>query len=237
MNLSGDQTDMAFYRYGYGDWSAPCWFLGTQEESHPDEGSDLKERIEVWRALGSRDLDDCLLFLPEMARILKLKNKMQGEDAIVNPTWIKLQLVLRAYWGIAENTLNHKSRQQFQEERWGRHAGISCIVHLSGLAATDANRDLPADLFRPERFAYLREKIFSNHPQFVVMYGMTRNDSLENFSEFSEKIPRADTALAKFRRVERTIFALTPHPTAFGSTNADWIELGETLRRLVNESS
>jgi hypothetical protein len=68
------------------------------------------------------------------------------------------------------------------------------------------------------------------------MYGMTRNESLEQISEFSERISRADTVLAKFRRVETTIFALTPHPTAFGSTSADWTELGESLRGLVNEA-
>ncbi len=234
MKLNDEQRDMALNRYGYGSWDAPYWFLGTEEESHNDESSELVERIAIWRQRGCRDLDDSLLFDAELTRYLKQRNKMQGENAIQHPTWMKMQLLLRGYLGIPEDKLDHKSRLLFQNEKWGRQPGETCLVNLSGLACTSANYDVPNDLYREERIKVLYNKISSCQPKFVVMYGKSYKDSWEKISGWADKMPSADTVFAKFRRSETTIFAITPHPSAFGPTNNDWSELGELLRRLVS---
>ena len=114
-------------------------------------------------------------------------------------------------------------------DRWGRASvdqGETLAIELSELAAKNSRVLVDRSLFREERLQVIRERIHEYKPEFVIMYGMNREDHWASIAV--ELSP--DTVV----KHGATLFALTPHSIAFGRTRSDWVRLGATLRELGN---
>ena len=190
------------------------------------ENDDLKRRIEAWRHFGSRELDDCREFHLRIG-----EQRWHGENAVLQQTWRKLLLSLMVFLG---EPTDEATRLSYQKKEWGRQPGDTCVVELSGLAAHSLKTQRDRECFRAERISDIRARIHSYNPAFVIMYGKSRNcRKAWTAIADSAALIRQPFAFAEFRKCGSTVFALTPHPTSWGPTNEDWIELGNQLRALV----
>ena len=116
MQMNDDLRAMARHRYGYGRWNAPYWFLGLEEGMDRDESDDRSERIAAWRHLGSRELDDCQKFHDRIFALIKKKNGLHGDDAVLERTWKNCYL---AVWPFAADHPTTQVCSAINEERWG----------------------------------------------------------------------------------------------------------------------
>ena len=83
---------------------------------------------------------------------------------------------------------DHESLRAYQRDRWGRASvdqGETLAIELSGLAAKNSRVLIDRSLFREERLQVIRERIHEYKPEFVIMYGMNREDSLGKYQESS----------------------------------------------------
>lgn len=123
---------------------------------------------------------------------------------------------------------DHESLRAYQRDRWGRagvEQGETLAIELSGLAAKSSRVPIDRSLFREERMETIRERIHQYKPEFVIMYGMNER---VHWGRIAGVELRSNTVV----RGGATLFALTPHPTAFGRTRSDWVTLGAALREL-----
>jgi putative addiction module component (TIGR02574 family) len=157
---------MARDNYGYGNWSAPYWFIGPEQGMAREENNDLKCRVGAWRHFGSRELDDCRKFH------LKIKEtRWHGDNAILQPTWNKLLLALFAFHGCP--TEDKKSRIKYQKEKWGHESDETCVIELSELAARSLKEKRNRESFLLQRIDYIRGRMLDCKPRLVILYGKT----------------------------------------------------------------
>lgn len=227
MQIDDDIRSMARTSYGYGCWNAPFWFIGPEQGMARNENNDLKRRIEAWRHFGSRELDDCREFHLRIG-----ETRWHGENPVLQQTWRKLLLSLMAFLG---RSADETTRLSYQQNEWGRQPSETCVIELSGLAANNLNVDRDREFFRTERVLDIRARIQSYKPEFVIMYGKSREcrKAWNAIAEGAKKIAVA-SSFAEFWKSDPTILALTAHPTSWGPTNENWIWLGTRLRAFVN---
>jgi len=208
--------EMARGCYGYGRWDAPYWFMGLEEGMGRNENDDLDLRLEAWRQLGSRELNDCKSFHEAIKEY-----RLHREGKLV-PTWRSLILLLMTF---LEKPNDRESLRSYQRSHWGSSSGETCVIELSGLAARNLNAPRDRESFREERITKIRERLNENNStvKLVVMYGRTRKESWEKIA--GRTFP-PDGILTS----GTTIIAHTPAPVAFGLTNEYWEELGLLLR-------
>ncbi|HMD22341.1 MAG TPA: hypothetical protein VKH40_18590, partial [Alloacidobacterium sp.] len=173
-------------------------------------------RLEAWRQLGSRELNDCKSFHEAIKEY-----RLHREGKLV-PTWRSLILLLMTF---LEKPNDRESLRSYQRSHWGSSSGETCVIELSGLAARNLNAPRDRESFREERITKIRERLNENNStvKLVVMYGRTRKESWEKIA--GRTFP-PDGILTS----GTTIIAHTPAPVAFGLTNEYWEELGLLLR-------
>jgi hypothetical protein len=230
----------AQYWFGYGRWDAPYWFIGPEPGRAKSEGDNLSERCWAWLDVCSND--------PESGGLIdayehhkkfgykKFFDRTPDEKHVpTQATWRQLIRLLLAYEGRPDDT---GAVADYQATKWGRKDGETCVVEMSALAMNTlgSKQDL-RERFRADRIAVLRNKIASNKPKFVVMYGggtnmrlawqaiACANDMTDCY--VSEEIGGFDTF---FTVRDGSAFALARHPVSHGSTDAYWVGLGRRLR-------
>jgi hypothetical protein len=219
--IDNDVLDMARRSYGYGTWDAPYWFIGPEPGQTRYENDDLNPRVKAWLRLGGHELCDCRKFHEFIGEM-----KWHGERPRLQQTWRRLMLSLMTFH---EMEPDKETLRTYQRDQWGRLGGETCVIELSGLAANNSTVSRRRELFQPDRIKFIRNKIRTINPTFVVMYGARQKKSWEEIagSEFpSEGI----------LRIRSTIFAFAPHPICRGSTDAFWKELGKRLLRETHPS-
>jgi len=128
-----------------------------------------------------------------------------------------------------EKSADRESLRAYQRDRWGRLGGETCVIELSGLAANNSKVFRDRELFRPDRIKFIRNKILTCNPSFVVMYGVRQKKHWEEIagSEFPSNC---------ILPLRSTILAIAPHPISYGSKDAFWTKLGIRLREEGNRS-
>lgn len=214
--------------FGYGRWSAPYWFIGKEPG-----GADEPEQYASWLRLGGDELIDC--------RAHDLDCSADGRTGMwhgspvpkLQSTWRALIATVLGYEGAG--SYDAASVRRYQDERWGRSDGDTAVIELSAVAAPSVG---DAEALRltnlPDRIALLRTRIAENRPKFVVFYGLGNDPVhgvpyLTHWSEIAQR-PLADDEPVV---VNGTAYVAERHPTAFGTTNAHWIELGRRLRAIT----
>jgi hypothetical protein len=211
---------MALRCFGYGQWTAPFWFIGPEQGQSRSEANDLEPRISAWLQLGASELTDCRAFhdlLPNCHWHRDSKPPLQA-------TWRYLMLLLLTY---LDQPSDPESRRTYQRDHWGRQdCGETCVIELSGLPANSFKVSRNREQYRHERIRIIRERIQAHRPRLVVMYGQSDRQHWNTIAG-TDLIPNVPKTIGP-----TTFLFAAPHPTAPGTTNAHWIRLGTALRSL-----
>lgn len=217
MHLDCEQ-EMARMHYGYGQWEAPYWFIGPEQGKGREESDDNLKRINAWNQLGKTELCDCQKFH-------KLIGEMDWhkEHPRLQPTWRPLILLLMT---ILNMPTDNEALRVYQRERWGKSDDETCVIDLSGSAASSYRVKVDRKTFRMERVESIREKIRAHEPKFVVMYGASE-------ARYWNQIAESELTAGNILKRDSTAFAVMQHPVAHGSANSNWIDLGRRLRDFI----
>lgn len=218
--------------FGYGNLSAPLWFVGM-EEGGKATSELLQQRVEAWKTLHRGTTVD----LKELHHLIHDGEKwFAGDRPPLQSTWRALMRILFAFEGRETTT---ESIRAYQKTNLGTLSGSCALLELMPLpsprirdwpyakAGVDslASREKYLDEFRPHRLDALKALIEKRHKlRAVVFYGY-RDFWREAFAvEVS-----AATPFDMFSWNEKQII-LTPHPAAHGWGNQFWSEVGRAIR-------
>lgn len=211
--------------FGYGRWDAPYWFIGPEQGQAAWENSELNARFEAFRKLNTEGLCDCLSF---HAEIQETRWHRDTPPAALQPTWKFLILLLKEF---LNQPTDKTSRRTYQRDHWGRSEGDTCVIELSGLPATSFKVARNRELFRQRRLQFIHEKMAACRPTFVAIYGKSQ---LMHWKSFWEGNTVPVHTSGNISTLPFTTVAFAPQPTAPGSGNQYWIDLGRILRRECN---
>ncbi|MGD0630482.1 MAG: hypothetical protein ABR987_14085 [Terracidiphilus sp.] len=207
--------------YGFGRWDAPYWFIGPEPGG---EGNEM--RAEAFKKLGKDGLCDCKEFHEEIGEMRW--HREAPEAAVLQRTWRRLILLLMAS---LHEPSDQESLRSYQRDHWGRSAGNTCVVELSGLSARNSQEskknkgylDKKAEIVEA-RIKTIRERMSLDKlkPRLVVMYGFSEE---KNWS----RIAGCDLTRGGAEKHESTIFVLAPHPNARGPKDDNWKQLAEKV--------
>jgi ribosomal protein L44E len=217
--------------FGYGRWDAPYWFIGKEPG-----GADDLEQYASWLRLGGSELIDC------RRHDLDCPSKREpgmwhgGERPPLQPTWRPLIAMVLAFEGAP--VYDDAAVRRYQDERWGRTDGDTAVLELSAIAAPSlAHEDAMRLMNVPERIATFRRHLAETPPRFVVFYGLGMDPVhgvpyLEHWSDIAQHA----LTIGEPVRVGQTVFVAERHPTAHGTTNEHWMDLGRRVRSLADHS-
>jgi hypothetical protein len=257
--MSDDPIILAAQRwYGYGEWSAPYWFVGPEPGMKKVECNNLRERCDAWLGLckgrpqalvDSYAHHEAFHRLEYFTPTIKMKRPVLGLTLRppLQDTWRQLIRMLLAFEG--ERTDNDMVGY-YQSVKWGRKDAETCVLELSALAkrslaTIDPSGINPRDLFC-ERATYIRQMV-GEGTRFVVLYG--RGQRVLPYWHFIAT-GHADSGSFEVRRIGHwdagfvnqgaTAFALTAHPVNPGGKappDQYWIEVGQILKSRVPSQS
>jgi hypothetical protein len=222
---SGAQMDaleeMARKCFGYGHWGAPYWFIGLEEGM----SGNLEDRLKTFQRRHVDGLSGCRDFHHDIAVY-----KHHEQQPPLEPTWRVLMLVLLTYLG-RDNS--KEARKAYQAKRLGTPGDETALLELFGLPAKDLkaglaqrqqhfSKQLIRDIHE-ERVATLRKKLDFHKPELVMMYGVTSR------AAFGKLAGRSLKDWEIFWHAD-TLMTFTPHPTARGMKNEDWITHAKILQ-------
>ena len=213
--------------YGYGRWDAPYWFIGPEQGQAPCENNELRARFEAFRKLGKDGLTDCRDF---HAEIHETRWHRDSPPAALQPTWKFLILLLNTF---LERPADDTSRRVYQRQHWGSSTGETCVIELSGLPATSFKVARDRELFRQSRLHFIHTRMVAFRPTFVIIYGRGQMKHWRNFWKNNEILVCDSGNISK---LAFTTIAFVPQPTAPGSGNQYWVEVGRRLRSECNRA-
>ncbi|TCP26059.1 hypothetical protein [Rhodovulum adriaticum] len=224
-----DQFALGFF--GYGDLSAPLWFIGM-EEGGGQNAKDVTKRIRVWQKRGSVALEDLAEYHDEVME--------GGFKAIAKQnTWSALSRIQLAYDG---NDTSSGAVRHHWRECLGRSGSATCIMELNPLPSPNIrtwnypkftstpflrSRISYNARYRAARIAKIRSLLEQASPQAVIFYG-------KKYEEFWGQIADVtfDSGNLHSRAVKGgTKFVSMHHPNArvAGKTTDYYIDLGRDL--------
>jgi hypothetical protein len=229
--------------YGYGNYHAKYWFVGTEEGIRKSKDprkleKKIRKKLGKWHDRGGQSLEDLRSFQLALDR----DNDRFAEHAKLDvATW---RAIIHVLLGIEGREPKKSEVRKYQSHRLARKndAG-SCLLELLPLPAANV-RTFPAyhkiskiqcltsrrayvEQVMPERVLHLKSKIAQYRPKVVVLYGKTYRDYQKEVAgvEFSRRNG------VKVGRNKDTLFLLIKHPNAKGVTNAYFDRIGKMIRR------
>lgn len=223
--------------YGYGTYAAPYWFVGMEEGGGSDIAN-LRARLRAWQAGGQRELED----LPRYSVAIG-EGRWFGERPRLQSTWGRQIRMLLAAEGRAATT---ETVRRYQAERLGRLDGESAVVELLPLPSPSIGhwhygawsslptlRDRAAYLehYAPRRAEHLRRRIEEYRPADVVFAGL--DGRYQPWWKAISGVPmerrEVEGQTVRAGSDAHTLFVVTPHPVAWGLTNAFFHCVGTTI--------
>ncbi len=232
---------------GYGNLSSPNWFIGKEEGGDTRLEENL-QRILVWERMGKSLTVDT----NDYHRALGFSEK---ELQKIQPTYTKLIQILLEIDG--RNSISTEARRHFQRNFFGRSTSNHCAIELMPMASRSTglwlwkdifnayfkikNRKEYFDLIAPQRKQLLKKLIAQYQPKLVHFYS-TQADYLPHWHEISGSSEFSTESLsAKFnfqwKKVNKTLFVITPHPTAHGLTVNDFPKIGQFIKKQLGVNS
>ncbi|WP_104018924.1 hypothetical protein [Roseovarius nitratireducens] len=219
--------------YGYGDLTAPIWFIGMEEGGGGEEN--IRKRLETWDARGRKQLEDIAGYHEAMtAEDLTRRKRVR-----IQPTWEKL-----IYFQMAAEagTPTREGVRAFQKFILGREASATCLLELMPLPKKTAgswpygtwtdvpelwSRSLYFAHFAVKRATALRQLIEDHSPKVVVFYGKSAEFSCHWPWIAGVKLSDWEDA-DKWHVTERggVHYMIAPHPVSHGSRNEVWSDMG-----------
>lgn len=209
---------MAEHFFGYGKWEAPYWFIGP-EAGMAKAGDSLELRYRSWKQLGSAPVVDCAAHHRGFGFL-----KWHQDEPPTQATWRQLIRLLLAYKGHPTDT---ESIREYQRDKWGSSRGETCVIELSGLAAPSMRSERDRTTFLARRVARIRELLTNHSPEFVVLYGQGDRAQFE-------RIAQKTFDSNGLGGIGNTVGMIASHPVTTGLRNEYWVNLGQTLRKQVD---
>jgi hypothetical protein len=233
--------DYATKFYGYGDLSAPIWFIGMEEGGGGKET--VQKRLDVWYRRGRLTVED----LADYHEAMGVGHLTTGKKVKLQSTWAKL-----IYFQLAAEGA-HAEREavrDFQGSTWGRDASLTCVLELMPLPKRKASsweydqwteipelwsRDLYFAHFAAKRAQGLKELIQHYKPKVVVFYGKSGGFSC-HWPWIVGVKPKFWKAIGTWQETELdgSKFMIAPHPTAHHSTNETWANAGAKVANKIS---
>lgn len=216
--------------FGYGELSAPVWFIGM-EEGGGNSLQEIQERLDAWNRRGRQKVQDLARFHIEFG-----DDSRFVENAPIQPTWRKIIRAILASTGVEPTDANIRD---FQINKLGRKGGNIALLELLPLPKRSRTtfrynewsnlRELQApelyeEVVLPKRIASLKKLITTYQPKAVIFYG-------KNFRRHFELIAGVTFPGTNYSIVANTnrLYMMLAHPVAFGHMNDVFDAVGAML--------
>lgn len=229
--------------FGYGNWSAPYWFVGKEQGGSEDEDHFGWEKI--WHDLGEKELIDCRNHHQKMGRYGNFR--WHGQNPKIQNTWGPLIRLLLSFKNPVSIPVEESIRD-YQRTRWGAQDGETVVAEIAGVRSKDAS--LPNDLrdkYLLKRIQVYRDRIREHSPDFVLFYGNMKVGNQDAYKMIIEEpfselpglmVHRKDGRVASIAQYtwSNSVLALhVMHPTAHGANRKDlWFELEIRMRKMID---
>lgn len=223
--------------YGYGTYKGKMWFIGM-EEGGGNSFEEIQNRLIAWEQMARLELLDIQSFHEKINM-----NYWFGSTAKLQTTWNKAIRVFLSSQGI-NPTL--EMVRTYQSEQFARVNSETCILELLPLPSRSIkdwiytqypslqilqNRQTYMEEVAPIRVPYIRDKISSLKPKWVVFFGLDSryqshwkdiaNVTFKHLTRGSYSYLIADS--------KDTRFAISSHPATKGIKNDYFYQLGQVL--------
>jgi len=233
--------------FGYGNPNAPVWFVGLEEAGGRTEQV-VADRLKLWSTqFDSRSIVDAYEFHQTLKDYEGKPLIRLFEDPVpAQPTWDRLIRIQLAWEG--HTAIRRSDIQAFRKTEWVRSTSKSCLVELFPLpspSVADWNyedwtsikefktREGYQKALGDKRALAIKELIREFRPKVVIFYG-SRWKRWSQIAGFRwKKISDSPVPHARVHQADGTLYAVVHHPAARGATDADFDQVGEYLRTLV----
>lgn len=217
---------------GFGCPTAPVWFIGL-EQGGGESLVELQRRVSAWQESGAGELADLRDHCERIG-----EHRWHGPRPRIQPTLGKLVRLLLA---AQRQVVDTESVRYHQAEKFGCASGESVIADLMPLPSRNVSTWIYSSLigvpdlesresylrrYRPKRVALLREAIHAASPKAVVFIGSSETNT---WAEIAGAAFAEGSEGAAWARVGPTRFVVLTHPTAYGSRNAYFEDVGRSL--------
>jgi hypothetical protein len=239
--------------FGYGNLKSDYWFIGMEEGGGNSE-QEISSRLDVWEKSGRPTLLDNYDFHAKVTGETgaTFDYLFNGSNSRYQPTWGGLIKIILNFENAVSPSL--KEVKHFQSENLGRHNSNNCILEVFPLPSPSVSKFNYAEWtdidYLRDRVQYKRhlhkprinklKQLISEHQPKLVLFYSSNPEYTSYWSEISginfSAIPptRISKNLnAKFHRIGRTQFVITPHPTYKGISNEFFVNIGSMLRELI----
>lgn len=222
---------------GYGNLSAPVWFIGLEEGGGQDL-AEIEQRVRAWERRGAEPVEDLAGFHREIG----VTRFFDGRRPVLQRTWNALMKTLQAYRAAPADA---ETRRRLQSNEFGATDGPVALLELLPLPSKDkiswiyapladqipmlASRKTYETAMRPIRIQRLRTIIEQHSPRVVVCYGLSELNSWQSIVREPQKEQRIGKHRCILHIAADTSTVLVPHPGNARSTDF-WEQLGSTLR-------
>lgn len=224
--------------FGYGDLSAPLWFVGM-EEGGGESIEEIEARLNAWSTGGKQELEDMAEFhasFGDASRFLP--------NAPVQRTWKELMRLALLARGESDEL---EAIREHQISAFGRSGGQAALLELMPLpkrslrdwpyaawtspeaAPNLATRAAYAKAIRAPRIAAIRALIKAHAPKVVVFYGAGYRKHWELISGLGFE----GGDFPKTARSGSTLFILLPHPVARGAVSERYRKASELAKKAL----
>jgi hypothetical protein len=219
--------------WGYGNLSGDIWLVGM-EEGHNESNEILLERFKATANGSIFDIYDDLKVDPGHVRWFE-------DDAPTQATYRRLIYLLLYLKNGKEPNL--EEIRDFQIKQFGRKTSDHAVLELMPLPAKSTkesdwtygtsdvegleSRKAYLETYSPERIVKLRHMIREFNPKLVLFYSRTYLPYWEKVAldTFQDVLPGKLSIVPD----EKTTYAVIPHSTSVGLSNADMKTIAEAL--------
>lgn len=234
--------DFANNFFGYGNLTAPLWFVGM-EEAGGNTIYEVVNRLSAWDKRGRQITED----LVDYHRSIGITKHFQSSNATIQHTWGKL--IRSTLVGFSQN-VSKETIQNYQATHWGRMNGNNCLLELLPLPARSSSdwnysaySSLPMLSSRKNykswliksRSTRLRELIERNRPKIVVFYGLVYEEFW--FNIVGDQNSWTSSAFGKHTCIKNTFFVSSPHPAARGMKLETFDKLGSFIKFALKQEN
>ena len=221
--------------WGYGNLKGPVWFVGMEEGLGATEGLPLERFIST----------DGKVVVDITSNTSADHQALFKEGAKTQPTWRPLIFILLYQRFGRVPTL--AEIRDYQINHFGRTTSAHAILELMPLPAQSTKKadwiyqDVPLmglthreeylATYLPDRVQALKLLIEKHQPKLVLFY--SRSYLNEWQSIIPKKLKEAIPDKLHMVKVDKTIYAVTPHPTSRGLSTDDWVQITKRLMKAV----
>lgn len=220
--------------FGYGDLTAPFWFIGMEEggEATVDHMNATLDRWHNENCPATVDIAPLGTTNPAFAR----------DRPPIQRTWQKLIEAILTLQGVEPTT---EAVRNYQKTTFARPNTAACLLEIMPLPArttSDWNYDKLSEIpflksrkdylakVMPRRKERLRNLINSHNPKAVIFYSKIYFTHWKDIVG-SDLLWTDNVRWQECRKGQTTFFSM-PHPTAPGTSSEDYRLLGKALARL-----